>query len=102
MAGKKATLDAQGFIVGGGKRQIAGRVSQPMYDELKMRAIQEGRSIQSQIADYIHVGLEVDRDWDEDEPDRHASDKADQPLSKPVSGWVKDEHGNLSRMKEGK
>jgi hypothetical protein len=53
------------------RKQIAVRMPEQLFAELKMQAIKEKTSIQKKLLDYIEVGIQVDRDWDIDEPDRH-------------------------------
>jgi hypothetical protein len=54
-----------------GLKQIAVRMPMALFAQLKMQAIKEKTSIQKKLMDYIDVGLQVDRDWDIDEPERH-------------------------------
>lgn len=60
------TTEAMGFCNARGRCKIAVHMPHAMFDALKHRAIKEGRSISAQIRDYIEVGLEVDRDFDDD------------------------------------
>lgn len=53
------------------RKQIVVRMADATFLELKSRAAKEGCSMQQKMLDYIKVGLEVDRDWDIDEPERH-------------------------------
>jgi hypothetical protein len=52
-------------------KQIAVRMPEELFSQLKMQAIKEKVSIQKKMMDYISVGLQVDRDWDIDEPERY-------------------------------
>jgi hypothetical protein len=62
------TTRARGFTEPDGRKQIAFRLTAPMFEELKSRAVKECRSIQDQMLNYIELGLQVDRDCEEDEP----------------------------------
>jgi hypothetical protein len=68
MSGTKTAL---GYSVSGGLKQIAVRMPEALFAQLKIQAIREKTSIQKKLLDYIEVGLQVDRDWDIDEPERH-------------------------------
>jgi len=62
-----ATVGALGHTTYGGLKQIAVRIPETMWNELKARAIKENCSMHKKLVDYIECGLEVDRDWDESE-----------------------------------
>jgi hypothetical protein len=62
---------AVGHSIPGALKQIAVRMPEALFDQLKMQAIKEKTSLQKKLLDYIDVGLQVDRDWDIDEPERH-------------------------------
>ncbi len=66
-----STTRAWGHTTPYGLKQIAVRISVTIFDKLKARALKENSSMNAKIADYIEVGLAVDEDWDEDEPERH-------------------------------
>lgn len=78
----KATRRAWGHSVGG-KKQIAVRMPAGIFQVLKAQAIKENRPMQHKILDYITVGLEVDRDWDIDEPERHCKAAGVPPAIRP-------------------
>lgn len=71
MAVSELTRNAKGYDASDGIKQIAVRMPRTIFDELRKRAVIENRSIQQKIMDYISVGLDVDREWDIDEPQRH-------------------------------
>lgn len=52
-------------------KQIAVRMPEALFAQLKMQASKEKTSIQKKLLDYIAVGIQVDRDWNIDEPQRH-------------------------------
>lgn len=69
------TIAAWGYRTPGhtNLRQIVVRLSDEIFQDLKARAIKENTSMQEKLRDYVQVGLEVDRDWDAEEPDRHSA-----------------------------
>lgn len=71
VAGVSTTL-SWGHTTYKGLKQIAVRMPEKMFLELKARAIKENKSMQAKLLEYINCGLEVDKDWDNDVPDRHA------------------------------
>lgn len=70
-----ATEFAWGYTTPNGDKQIAVRMPAGDYAELKARAVRERRSMNAVLLDYVQTGLAVDRDWDEDVPDRYATNK---------------------------
>jgi hypothetical protein len=67
----RTTRAAHGHSTKCGHKQIAVRMPEVIFHALKAQAIKENRPMQYKILDYITVGLEVDRDWDIDEPARN-------------------------------
>lgn len=61
-----ATRKANGYAPGDGSRRISVSMPEADFNELKMRALKSGRSINRMICEYITAGLDVDRDWQEE------------------------------------
>jgi hypothetical protein len=65
-ASNRRTLVAVGFTTEKGHKQVCIHLEPSMFEELKMRAIKNCRSIRSQIRDYIEMGLSVDCEMEAD------------------------------------
>ncbi len=63
---------ACGYTSHSGLKQIVVRLDPARFAELKARAIKERVSMNTKLVQYVEVGLAVDDEWDEDEPERHA------------------------------
>lgn len=61
-----STQDAKGYQDENGQIQIAVRIPQPLFIEMKRLAVKEKISLAAKIRDYIQVGVEVDRDMEDD------------------------------------
>jgi hypothetical protein len=61
-----ATRNARGYEEPNGQVQIAVRIPKALFDEMKSFAVKSNTSIAARIRDYIQVGVEVDRDMEED------------------------------------
>lgn len=69
--------EARGHSVAG-KKQIAVRMPEAVFEMLRVQAVMESCPIQHKILDYIIVGLEVDRDWGIEEGKRLGEEFWDQ------------------------
>lgn len=68
-----ATLGSWGHSATDQLKQIAVRIPNDTFAALRARAINERCSMNKKILQYIMAGLEVDDEWDLDEPNRRLS-----------------------------
>lgn len=66
-----STSLSHGYSVPHGGKQIAIRMKTETFEKLKARAIKEKKSMNAKLVEYLETGLDVDDEWDLDEPDRH-------------------------------
>lgn len=105
---------ARGFREPGGKIQIAVRVTQDVFHELRRQAVLQSRTLGALAESYVTCGVEVDRDWEgEDAPGtlaKNANDVCVIDVSRAPAaaeafeataehGWVREPDGTLTRIK---
>lgn len=61
-----STKHAKGYQEPNGEVQIAVRIPRALFEEMKQFALKADTSIAARIRDYIQVGVDVDRDIEED------------------------------------
>lgn len=61
-----STQNAKGYQDENGQIQIAVRIPQALFAEMKRFALKENVSLAAKIRDYIEVGVQVDQDIEED------------------------------------